>query len=234
MTIGAIPRGLQLGLFGFGLVSSLATAAWADTIYTNLGSGGTFNCCAGYGIAGSALPFSHALAAEFVPTSDSLFLDAELPLSVNVGTPSADIYLMSDASGVPGAILEQFSVSGLQPTPTGTLFTVDSILKPELKAGTAYWLAVTAPDASSDVSWRRNTTNDFNSGSDLAGLDSSSSLVGPWTFVPTSTDPTADSRPAFEIDGAAVPEPNSLLLVLFGLTSAGLTVWRRSQRNPKS
>ena|ERR1700680_1005542 len=227
-------RGLQLGLFGFGLVSSLATAAWADTIYTNLGPGGTFNCCAGYGIRGSSLLPEHALAAEFVPTSDFLFLDAELPLSVNGGTPSADVYLMSDAAGVPGAILEQFSVSGLQPTPTGTLFTVNSILKPELKAGTAYWLAVTAPDASSDVSWRRNTTNDFNSGSDSAQLISSSSLAGPWTFVGTSSDPTADSRPAFEIDGAAVPEPNSLLLVLFGLSSAGVTAWCRSRRSPKS
>jgi hypothetical protein len=216
---------LRVVIFLVGLMVSLATVAKGDIVFTNLGPGGTFDCCGGYGINGSSESPEYAVAAEFVPTADFLFTDAELALSVNAGTASADVYLMTDASGVPGTILEQWTVSGLQPTPTGTLFTVDSILNLELQTGVPYWLAVTAPDATSSVSWRRNSTDDLTSGSNVAALISSSSLTGPWD---TDLSLSTPARPAFEIDGTVVPEPNLLLLCFAGLTAVGL--WRRTQR----
>jgi hypothetical protein len=219
---------LRVVLFGFGLMVSLATVAKGDIVFTNLGPGGTFDCCSGFGLKGSSLtPPPYALAAEFVPTADLLFTDAELALSVNLGTASAEVYLMTDASGVPGTVLEQFTVTGLQPTPSGALFTVDSLLNPELQMGVPYWLAVTPVDASSSVSWRRDLT-ELNSGSDLADLISSPSLTGPWNIV--SVD-TSAYKPAFEIDGTVVPEPNLLLVSLSGLAAVG--VWRRTHRRSK-
>jgi hypothetical protein len=200
----------------------MVPVAKADTIFSNA-TGGSLQSNGGFGI-GSGIPGDElALAAQFVPTSTFQFTSATLALESNVGTPSADVYLMSNAGGTPGAVLESFTVNGLSTT-AGSLFTVNSILDPELLGGTPYWLAVTAADALSNVSWRRDSTTDINTASDLA--NTSTGLTGPWNIISAGAVP----RPVFQINGiaTAVPEPNSLLLLASGL--AGLVFIARRTR----
>jgi hypothetical protein len=211
--IEAAPRSASwflpiLATLGF-LLWSGATDARANIVYTNLAAGqvpGTA-CCGqgGFGIVGSVSVFvggEAAQAAEFVPQSDFLFTDAILPLSSDGGTPAADVYLMTaGADGLPGTIIEQFSVNGLRLTSTPDpidMFQFTSALKPLLHAETRYWLVVTAADAVSAVSWRRDSTGDQASASDLASNITNSSLAGPWQFGTLAAN---KDRPAFQIDG---------------------------------
>jgi hypothetical protein len=167
-----------------------AAQAQAVSIFSNLGPGGTFLPFNGFGISGQGL------AAQFIPSSSFLFFDAEIALSVNSGTPTAEVFLKTDAGGVPGTVLESFTVTGLNPTPAGILFKVTSQLQPLLVGGTPYWLEVTPADAISSVSWRKNSTGVLNSASNLA----SNSGTAVWSFLTPGIDP----MPAFQIDGKAV------------------------------
>jgi hypothetical protein len=204
------------------LLVCLVPAAKADTIYSNLVSGGSIDSNGGFGI-GAGIPGNGvALAAQFVPTSTFLFTGATLGMGSNVGTTTADVFLMTNVSGAPGTVLESFVVNGLSTT-TNMFFTVNSILDPELLGGTPYWLAVTAADPSSNVSWRRDSNTDINTASNLAGSDTGSS--GPWSLIPAG----ATAMPGFEIDGTpvAVPEPNTLLLLASGLAGVWFAARRR-------
>jgi PEP-CTERM motif len=212
-----------------GFVISLAPTAKADIIYTNLAPGETPGtvCCGNPpgSMGGFGIPSTEALAAEFVPQSTFIFTDAELPLAVNLGTATANVYLMAGAAGLPGTILEQFSVTGLPPTESGTIFVVDSVLQPVLQAGTAYWLAVSPADPSSNVSWRRDSTGDFPSGTNFAS--NFSFPTGSWNLIPVTSAST--DRPAFQIDGTPVPEPSSSLLLGAGLLGLMAITWRRKR-----
>lgn len=202
------------------LLAGLAPAAKTDTIFSNLVTGGSLDSNGGFGI-GLGLPLhGAALAAEFVPSSTFFFTSATLGLSSNVGTTTADVFLMTSVSGAPGTVLESFVVNDLSTT-TNMFFTVNSILDPELLGGTPYWLAVTAADASSNVSWRRDTSTDINTATNLAGADTS--ISGPWGLIAAG----ATARPGFEIDGTPVPEPNTLILLAMGLVCVGFTARRR-------
>jgi hypothetical protein len=189
---------------------SFAPPAKADVIvYSNIDSSTVFPL--GFGI-GNTNPSDQALATPFVSSGDFLFTGVRIPLGLNRGTPAADVYLMSDAGGKPGAVLEELTAIGLLPLP-GSLFTLTSSLQLELQAGVTYWLAVTPVDANSDVSWRRNTIGEAISASNVA-ITTSLDLTGSWSFVPANS---ALLRPGFEVDGMPVPEPGTLPLLLLGL-----------------
>jgi hypothetical protein len=136
------------------LIFSIAGLAQSITISSNFGPGGTFNPSIGYGLvypAQMAYPFTVSAGTNYA------FVSAALALSKGIGTDnSVTISLAADGGGVPGSILETFNVIGvLQTYPNDTVpVKVTSAAQPLLKAGSIYWLIISAPSSGNGVNWQ--------------------------------------------------------------------------------
>jgi uncharacterized protein (TIGR03437 family) len=95
------------------------------------------------------------IAAAFVPSNTFTVSDITLPLSYNSGTNGAVITLTSNSGGIPGTILESFSISNLPGTASAV--TVASQLNPVLQAGQTYWLEVQPLAADTLIIWYTNS-----------------------------------------------------------------------------
>jgi len=185
-----------------------AATAHADVVFSNV----TSDVNNGTAVCGSSAPacpilFGALIDAEaFTPSADFTMTDAQVLMIVDVGAGSDsdfNVFLYSNASGVPGSLIEQigFDVAATTTFP-GSMITANSIATPiTLTSGTEYWLVLGPADSDSFVAWG-------NGGSPSVPFAYSDGGTS-W-----STDTAADQ---FEIDGtpvtASVPEPSSLLLL---------------------
>jgi hypothetical protein len=162
----------------------VATLVQPVIVYTNFGPGMTFDADPfhGWAINGSLGPnvAQQAVSDLFIPTENYSFSGASVALASFVGPARVRVFLQADSGGRPGAIIEEFAISGLQFTPT--IFPVTSSLLPSLRRGTRYWLTVT-PGADGVVAgWNWNSIGDNTPGT--LATTSSGSRLGPWGIVP--------------------------------------------------
>ena len=208
--------GILVGLFG--LVLPALSPVKADTLYTNLGSG--ISPSDGYGIGAVVGGGSgdQVIGEQFVAGETATLTDAQLPLSVfggSLSTPSLAVYIESEVSGAPGAILDTL-------TQVGTIGSSLSLVEftcstcSTLTAGTNYFLVVQDTVAGSTAVWS------FANG--LFGtisVNEIGSATGPWQEAPD------DFIAGFQVDGevnGTVPEPSSIFLLgmgLLGILSVG-------------
>ncbi len=187
----AYVAGLTLLLSGI----SVATAV-ADTVYTNLGEGGTFDDSNGYLVGG----FMQVIAHQFTPGAEYTFTDAVLPLGIRSGSlRTIVVFLMADSDGLPGDILEMITLEVPFPWPGAQLVTAVSGKNPTLAADTPYWLVAVGP--ATDTVWDFNSTGDLSTGSNFA-FNQLDSPTGPWALVGPG-----DVRSAFQIDGDPIAGP---------------------------
>jgi hypothetical protein len=100
---------------------------------------------------------------------------------------------MVDSGGLPGAILESWSVSNL---PSGLVLTsVSSKLNPVLYAGQTYWVEIQPLAADSSAYW-------FTNNLDLAGGITDISL-GEWTAL---SGYSGQTLPVFSVTGFSCQE----------------------------
>jgi hypothetical protein len=197
-----------------------ASAAHASSIVaSDIQPGDLF----GPGVAIGIVPFTGVFnyaGIGFTPSQNYTFDSAELAISLSSGPNVLDVYLMGSSGGLPSGILESFVLTGaLSANPGTSLVTIGSVTHPVLDAGVQYWL-VAAGGASTFASWQQNIHN----------------IMGPNVSGPTLSSLVRDSDTnvieAYEINGNAVPEPQSWMLIVAG--AIGL-VWRgRGTPRPRS
>lgn len=198
----------------------------AGVICSNLGPGGAFDHTQNHHI-GSTGDTSEVVANSFIPLNDAIFSDAVVALSAGASLQQVQISLETDSldtPGVPGGILEQFTVT--VPAKSASLITAASVLNSPLTGGDMYWLVVSPSDPQHTVAgWDFNPTGDVQT----FAFNESGSATGPsW-----STNP-ADTRGAFQIDSIDSPKPTSLTLVVMGLASFGGIAWLKTRKSKVS
>jgi hypothetical protein len=199
---------------------AVATSARADIIvYNNFGAGDSYQTSVGWTVGNDFSGDNIAIGETFTPSTTGTLSRIVVALNYAFGTNAATISLQADAGGVPGAVLESFSVSNLPPldgnyqTPT----TVTDATNAALVAGTPYWV-VASTTTDSSLGWM---LSDSATGSHATSFDGGAT----WSA-------TTDSQAAFRVTEnvpQSVPEPSTFALLGIGMAAGG---WlRRRTRN---
>jgi hypothetical protein len=137
------------------------------------------------------------------------------------------VTIRSDASGVPGTVLESFSFVNDLTTSANTLLSANSILNPTLSAGTSYWFVVQPGASDTQIDWYFNGTD--TPGTQAVTYDGGSN----WSFPYSNENPPFPVG-AFQVDGTpaiSTPEPSGI--AIFGLSvvclAGGYALGRRKR-----
>jgi len=205
-------------------VLSLSMAAHADTVFSNLGAGNSFETTPGWFVTGPdstniQLPgTAQWIAASFTPTSDYTLTSLDIPFLHSSGTATAVFRVVTDQDGLPGStVLGTKSLTNISGTPK--LYNVSFANQGvTLVANQTYWITALPGGFDSDLAWQRN-------------------VIGQNGFAGSFGDVwSADGRasPAFRVNGTPglgiVPEAGTMTLLLPALIFGGVIGIRRRTR----
>src|SRR5262245_60602021 len=144
-----------------GAIGASGGSASADTLFNNFGPGNTYQTTSGVGFGGSNPHFEQAMG--FTVNNSYLLTGGDFGISLSGGQNAPfQIRVHADASGLPGAILEQVTVTtplgsfGLLNPPVSVQFAGTTVLS----AGTQYWISMDAGPITQAV-WNHNSTGDL-------------------------------------------------------------------------
>jgi len=194
------------------LAVPLTSRAGTITVYSNFGAGNAYDTVNGYTESGAAsFPGPFAWAMAFTNTTGQNIALSQIDLADTFvpagGNNTMTLNLVADNSGVPGALVESWTVNNLPLTGTCcSVVTVTDMTGAVLLNGATYWLVPLA-DSSAWESWQFNVT------SAIGGT--ALSTDGGVTWVAQSCAPGAVCpNGAFDVLGTAtVPEPSAALLM---------------------
>jgi hypothetical protein len=201
-------------------IAALPLPLKADSVplFNTFGPGHSYSCCSGWSESGSGTQV-HAIAAMAFTTSVTSALGT-IDVAIGWGGTSNQytLALMTDKGGVPGSILESWSVTssfigGLCSNCFDTVFAKQHII---LQAGVQYWL-VPFPSSNFDGGWQDNIVGSL--GMLAESLDGGNT----WSpLLPTNVTPTLG---AFDVK-STVPEPSTLILLGTALGIVGAARWK--------
>jgi len=191
----------MLGSFGlWALLLAAPGVSHADMVlFTNFAPGFGYQTGAGnlIGSDGDGNLYGEANSFTASATANLSSLEIALGCLVLCSDPGT-VNVTRNSAGLPGALLESFSVTGLGAV-GGPPVLLTSVLKPMLTAGTVYWVTVTA-DTNDLAVWGWNSTGDAST--------SYLSQDGGLTWDTTSTATPG----ALQVNGT-VPEPSAVILL---------------------
>ena len=183
-----------------------------SSLYSTLGPGGQYDNSGGVLVEGSNFS-NEVIANPFTLNSGGFVSNALLALANVQGNNSPlNVYIESNNGGMPGSIIAQLTQSGTITSLGGLVNFTCSGNACGLTPG-SYWLVAVESDPNSSQGW-------FFSNGDQQGniaYNLNGSATGPWSELSYTLE-------AFQID---TPEPNSLLIILSGLASAGYGLRRK-------
>ena len=218
---------IQTWLMGMALAGAMAllpSAADADaTIFSDLGTGGSYDCCQSSDVSGSGSSEGFYFAVGSAFTSPGAYNVTQIDIAVGHldGTNQAEVGLWTNSGGLPGAELGSWAVSN-QPdagSTSTTLATVSNITGVHLAFATRYFVTVSpgAPDTLD-----RANLNSL----DIPGLNVVD-LGSGYIANPNQTLYAFDVLGRQSVGGPAIPEPGTLALV--GIGGSALRLIRRRQ-----
>lgn len=165
--------------------------------YSNLGPGTSYAaslwCITGAARTSCGTAERRAVATPFTPAGSFSLGSISVALGWVSGSNGANIYLLQDASGLPGKALESWTVNNLPGYPGG-LATVNDQLGLTLQAGQQYWLEVAAPGSDTLLYWSNSFVQPGNAWTSING--------GPWQ------ENGPGSQPAFAVGPGGPPAIN--------------------------
>ncbi|MGA2068389.1 MAG: PEP-CTERM sorting domain-containing protein [Thermoguttaceae bacterium] len=222
---GKVTVRLFLAVVAFGAILGPVGSSEAGVIYSTLGPGDTYagnlGLEVGYNSSNDWVP-----ACAFTPATTVSFEEMDLAVGYDVGHGGMEnsivVQLRADNSGAPGSVLEAFTFTNLPvfgSVSSGNLRVGDSVLHPELVAGTQYWVTVLPGAAGASDAWNLSspTVDGLLTGSSNGGSTWGAAIDG--------------QQAGFRIDGSAVPEPSTLALLGVGALGLAVYAWRKRRRN---
>jgi hypothetical protein len=188
----------------------------ADVLFSNFGVNDTYNPNIGETLSfGGPLggdAYEHAVPF-IVRGGDHFFDSAEVAIFHFWGPDLVHAALHADAGGVPGAILEAATGSGVSTPgvvepPMVLAFSGNTVLRDQMM----YWLSIRTEPTDAHLAWAHNIVDDF----DLRAWRVNG---GPWN--PAYGMPGTDTqRAVYRVNGTPVPGPGAAGVVLAGLLVA--------------
>jgi hypothetical protein len=196
-----------------------ATAGATDILYTTLGPNGEYDTASGYFVDGSQF-FNQVLALPFTPSQTENMADAVLALGNYAGGNNPiNLYLAADSGiGEPGSVIATLTQQGDIPpfSSGGGLVTFNCNGCGTVNAGTTYWLIAQETDPGTEQAWMFA----YQDQQGHLAFDQTGTIDGPWSqFDGTIT--------GFRVDGTAVPEPGTLVMLGSGIVAAAAGLRRK-------
>jgi len=205
--------GLMVGCLAFG------GRSFADTVFSNFGPLDTFNTQDGFPVSGpkSLLGQSITVAMGFTSPGNFTLSQIDVAVSYFAGVNDVVLTLNTDSGGIPGAIMESWTLTGLPNFGSDYApLTLTSVPGVRLDAGQIYWLEASAGEPTNLSVWNQNSIGETGTIDEY--------FSGGWHEFSNR------AQGAFDVIGAAAtPEPASAALIGFGLLGIG-GILRRKRR----
>ena len=193
-------------------------------LFSNLGPQDAYDSGVSYAVRGPAAYGERQWIADRFTLADGVYRldEAALPLIRDSGTDRMNLFLLSDAGGLPGMVLDTFTLTGI-PSQSSALLSAYSTQHPLLTGGTAYWFGVT-PTSDTEARWFLNSTGQL-------GPCAENSL-GLWSAETPDPMQGAFQLSGVLVSGSATPEPGTWALLGSSL-GVGLCMLQRARRARK-